>query len=322
MSDSAFPDSHCAVDSKDAGHPVEELLLSGLEISASLFHLGQYCNQWESSLHGHQRAGFHVVLHGPCWLHIQHQEALALQAGDAVFFLRDVPHRLSSSPTPPDWNAAMRRQTMQSLEPQVPHSTGLLCGFLDLGRGLSELLLATVPDVLLIDGSQTDADSGRPLLDLIQAEMRRQPQANSSLLEKLVELLLFYTLRQQIGQTPAEGALPAGLIHLASDPAFGGLIEQLLREPAKAWSVDDMAAYLNMSRAAFHRRFTLLCGMAPAQVLLHLRMQLAKRQLEQGLTMEQIAERIGYSSAAAFSAAFRRSVGLSPAQWRKQDARP
>ena len=86
MSDSAFPDSHCAVDSKDTGHPVEELLLSGLEISASLFHLGQYCNQWESSLHGHQRAGFHVVLHGPCWLHIQHQDALALQAGDAVFF--------------------------------------------------------------------------------------------------------------------------------------------------------------------------------------------------------------------------------------------
>ena len=108
---------------------------------------------------------------------------------------------------------------------------------------------------------------------------------------------------------------------MASDSAFGGLIEQLLREPAKAWSVDDMAAYLNMSRAAFHRRFTLLCGMAPAQVLLQLRMQLAKRQLEQGLTMEQIAERIGYSSAAAFSAAFRRSVGVSPAQWRKQDSR-
>ncbi len=318
MNESASPSGQPAPESSDTGRPVEELLLSGLEISASLFHLGQYCNQWESSLHGHQRAGFHVVLHGPCWLHIQHQDAMALQAGDAVFFLRDLPHRLSSSPQAPDWNAALQRQTMQNLQVQVAHSTGLLCGFLDLGRGLSELLLATVPDVLLIDGRHAGMDSGQPLLDLIQAEMRRQPQAHPRLLEKLVELLLFYTLRQQIGQTPAEGALPVGLIHLASDPAFGRLIEQLLREPARVWSVDDMAAYLNMSRAAFHRRFTLLCGMAPAQVLLQLRMQLAKRQLEQGLTMEQIAERIGYSSAAAFSAAFRRSVGVSPAVWRKQ----
>lgn len=321
MSPPASVAPQASPETADPLHPVEDLLLSGLEITASLFHLGQYCDHWESSLNGHQRAGFHLVLHGPCWLHIKDSPSLQLHAGDAVFFLRDVPHRLSASQACPAFDAPLQRQAMQELRPAIANSTGLLCGFLDLGSGLSELLLANLPEVLLLDGASASAQAGSPLFELIQAEVRGQFRPNPRLLERLVELLLFYTLRHHARQAPGQGALPHGLINLARDHAFGSLLDQLMRDPAREWTVDEMAACLNMSRAAFHRRFTLLCGLAPAQVLLQLRMQLARRYLEQGLALEQVAERIGYSSAAAFSAAFRRSVGMSPAQWRRQEAR-
>lgn len=310
-----------ALDDTASQRPVEDLLLSGLAITASLFHLGQYCDHWESSLHGHKRAGFHLALHGPCWLHIKDQPSVQLHAGDAVFFLRDVPHRLSASQACPAFDAPMQRQTMQELRPAVVNSTGLLCGFLDFSSGLSELLLSSLPDVLLLQSAQVQDYPGRPLFDLISTEVSQQRKPNPRLLEKLVELLLFYTLRHQASQAHIRGALPHGLLNLARDHAFGNLLEQLVQSPSRDWSVDEMAAQMNMSRAAFHRRFTLLCGLAPAQVLLLLRMQLARRYLEQGLALEQIAERIGYSSAAAFSTAFRRSAGVSPAQWRKQESR-
>ncbi|HRL21969.1 MAG TPA: AraC family transcriptional regulator [Alcaligenes sp.] len=307
--------------SGDVQHPVDDLLLSGLEISASLFHLGQYCDYWESSLSGQRRAGFHLVLHGPCWLHIQDKPSVQLHPGDAVFFLRDIAHRLSAFQACPAFDAPLQRQAMQALAPSAANSTGLLCGFLDLGSGLGELLLANLPDMLLLRNDADNKQTNRPLYELILAEVHTQSRPNPRLLEKLVEMLLFYTLRSYARQAPGHDTLPHGLINLAREPAFGKLLEQLVQAPARDWTVDDMAGLLNMSRAAFHRRFTLLCGLAPAQVLLQLRMQLARRYLAQGLSMEQVAEQIGYGSAAAFSTAFRRSTGVSPAQWRKQEGR-
>src|SRR5690606_6125762 len=107
MSPPASVAPQASPETADPLHPVEDLLLSGLEITASLFHLGQYCDHWESSLNGHQRAGFHLVLHGPCWLHIKDSPSLQLHAGDAVFFLRDVPHRLSASQACPAFDAPL-----------------------------------------------------------------------------------------------------------------------------------------------------------------------------------------------------------------------
>ncbi len=84
-------------------------LLGSLELDTTLFHLGQYCGSWKASISGLARSGFHLVLHGQCWLHLPQEAApRPLQAGDAVFFLRDVPHTLSPLADPAQ--AAMLHQ--------------------------------------------------------------------------------------------------------------------------------------------------------------------------------------------------------------------
>ena len=77
-----------------------------------------------------------------------------------------------------------------------------------------------------------------------------------------------------------------------------------------------------MSRSAFVDRFTTLIGMPPIRYLTIWRLQTAKRNLrESRKTIAQLAQEVGYGSDEAFSRAFKREFGLSPARWRDQQSR-
>ncbi|MCQ9616655.1 AraC family transcriptional regulator [Paenalcaligenes niemegkensis] len=232
------------------------------------------------------------------------------------FFLRDVAHVLSPSADKPDFSHPLNHQLMQPLSEDATSSTGLLCGFLSFQPGLTDLLLAALPDTLLLAGPDLLASETRTVFDLIMSEMRAEQEVNPLVIERLVELLLFYTLRYYAEHGHANYALPYGVLELAKDNAYGPLLSAIVREPALAWSVDDMADFLHTSRASFHRRFTLLSGLAPAQLLLNIRVQLSKALLTEGLSVEQVAERMGYASAPTFSNAFKRVMGLTPSVWR------
>jgi AraC-like DNA-binding protein len=72
-----------------------------------------------------------------------------------------------------------------------------------------------------------------------------------------------------------------------------------------------------MSRSSFAARFRDAAGTPPLAYLIAWRMLLAKRALSSGDTrVGALAFTLGYSSESAFSAAFKRHVGVSPAAFR------
>ena len=74
-----------------------------------------------------------------------------------------------------------------------------------------------------------------------------------------------------------------------------------------------------MSRSAFVDRFTTLIGMPPIRYLKLWRLQAARRNLhETRKPIAQLAYEVGYGSEEAFSRAFKRQFGMSPARWREQ----
>ena len=74
-----------------------------------------------------------------------------------------------------------------------------------------------------------------------------------------------------------------------------------------------------MSRPSFARNFERALGQSPMQYLTDWGLTLARDYLLAGeLTLEQIADRTGYSLPNAFAATFRRHVGSAPGQWRQQ----
>lgn len=290
-------------------------LLDGLAWRASVFHVGQYCGRWRASTAGRARASFHLVLQGRCWLHLPGQDAVALAPGDGVFLLRDVPHFLSPYADPSIDCAAQGMRPLSDVA--ALGETGLACGFFAFDGLLRDVLLGAFPDYLLLRAGETASAGAGALFDLMLDEARRNGTEPSALMDRLSGLLFFYALRQ-VAQTDGH---VSGLWSLLRRPGFAALVAALLQAPALPWTVQDMAARVHLSRAAFFRQFTQGCGQPPLQFLLLLRMQIAARQLEQGESIARTAEAVGYDSYAAFSRAFKRVVGEQPGAWQRARTR-
>ncbi|QJQ21183.1 AraC family transcriptional regulator [Pseudomonas sp. SK] len=289
-------------------------LLEGLELDASLFHVGRYCGGWHASTQGMGRASFHLVVQGHCWLHIDGQPAaIHLAAGDAVFLLRDLGYRLASEP---DLAAACAqpRQPMQPLDAEAVDGVGLVCGFFHFKPGLSSLIVEGLADWILLRADEPAGHAARALFELILEECRRPAGPSQTLLERLTHLLFLYVLRQQVHT----GRPLGGLVALARQPAFAGLLAQLIEQPGQAWTLASMAACTGLSRSAFFKRFNELSGQSPGQVLLALRMRHARQLLQAGHTVEQVGAQVGYQSVAAFTRAFAKAVGMQPGAYRRQ----
>lgn len=292
---------------------VDALLLSSLEVQSSLYHLGQYCGNWSASTSGRARASFHLILHGRCRVDLgAGQDVLTLAAGDGIFFLRDIPHALT--PLDPPASASALCTAMEPLLPRQADSTGLACGFFQFRPGLADLLADTLPDYLVLRADDERFRTARGVFELILGETAREPGASPVVLERLTDLLIFFMLRH----LAIHDRQAYGLFVLARDPAMAGLLQAILEDPAAAWSMQDMADRLHMSKATFHRRFTLQSGTTPAQLLQRLRMRVARRHLSQGMGIQDAAERVGYQSQAAFSRVFQRTEGVAPSAWRKR----
>ncbi|MDH1586114.1 AraC family transcriptional regulator [Pseudomonas sichuanensis] len=289
-------------------------LLEGLELDASLFHVGRYCGGWHASTQGMGRASFHLVVQGHCWLHVDgHAEPVRLECGDAVFLLRDLAYRLSGDEDVAD-ACAQPRRTMQTLDLEADDGVGLVCGFFHFQTGLSSLIVEGLADRILLRANDPAGSAARALFGLILEECRRAPQPSQTVLERLTHLLFLYVLRQQVHTGEPLG----GLVALARQPAFAGLLERLIEEPGQAWTLESMAACAGLSRSAFFKRFNELAGQSPGQVLLALRMRQACQLLKAGNTVEQVGGRVGYQSVAAFTRAFAKAVGVQPGAYRKQ----
>jgi AraC-like DNA-binding protein len=63
---------------------------------------------------------------------------------------------------------------------------------------------------------------------------------------------------------------------------------------------------------------TRMAGCAPGHFLLVLRMRSAARLLQAGNNVDNMAERVGYQSAAAFARAFKKHTGQQPGAYRRQ----
>jgi len=90
-------------------------------------------------------------------------------------------------------------------------------------------------------------------------------------------------------------------------------------DPARDWTVGDLARSVTVSRTVLLDRFQQLLGQPPIRYLTHWRLSLASGLLRTtGLGVAEVATRVGYRSEEAFSRAFKRALGMAPAHWRAE----
>ncbi|MNT90995.1 HTH-type transcriptional regulator YdeO [compost metagenome] len=90
-------------------------------------------------------------------------------------------------------------------------------------------------------------------------------------------------------------------------------------QPARSWTVAELAKAAGLSRSAFFERFMRNVGLAPMEYLLAWRMAMAKDLLRsRNADISDVAERVGYGSASTFSTAFSRHVGQAPGRYARK----
>ncbi|HSG39546.1 MAG TPA: AraC family transcriptional regulator, partial [Thermoanaerobaculia bacterium] len=152
-------------------------------------------------------------------------------------------------------------------------------------------------------------------LRFLAAEARHPRPGAETLISRLTDVIFVQALRAWIESQP-EGT--GGWLGALRDRQTAAALGHIHREPERDWSVVSLASAVGMSRSSFASRFTALVGETPLAYLTRWRMHLASDLLRsRGLSVSQIAGRVGYESEAAFSKAFKREVGVPPGALRR-----
>src|SRR5450755_3306288 len=194
-----------------------------------------------------------------------------------------------------------------------PNQVRVVGGHFELDSVNKELLMAFLPPVVHIR-SRGSGDDRRlsGVLAMIDAEASAARPGQQAVLSRLLEIVLIELLR-----TPEMlSSQQRGMLTGFTDPQIMSALRAFHADIRRSWSVASLAAEARMSRSVFSQRFASLTGQPPMTYALHWRMAVACDALRfSGRSLDEIALAAGYGSASAFSTAFTRTIGRSPARF-------
>ncbi len=313
-------------------------ILSGLRLTGSIFLDAEFTAPWcVTAKVGPEDCSpfvpeprniiaYHYVSVGKLLLEVDGAPPVCVRGGEIVVLPRNDTHRLGSSLglRPVSAEHLIQPGTNGGLA-RIVHGGGgerthIVCGFLG-SSSANEPLLTLLPKVLKI--AVLEGASG-PWIEsafrFAAQEFAAGRTQSPTVLAKLAELLFLEAIRQYLlslppGQTDRLDGL--------SDPVIGRALGVLHGQMGRAWTAEELAREVGLSRSAFAARFTQVMGEPPMRYLAKWRLQSAAQRLtESQEPIARIAYASGYESEAAFSRAFSRAFGMPPATWRKQHLNP
>ena len=190
--------------------------------------------------------------------------------------------------------------------------TEMLIGTYRLSGEVSSRMMAALPNLIVL--AEDDWDSR--LIPLLRSEVDRDLPGQEVVLDRLLDLVLIAILRAWLDR-PDSGA--PGWYNAQTDPVVGKALRLMYDDPSEQWTVASLATTVGVSRAALARRFQELVGEPPMAYLTSWRLTLAADLLrEPDMTIGAVARQVGYGSAFALSAAFKRVRGISPQEHRRR----
>ena len=296
-------------------------VLTTLELKGWLSSRRELAPRWRYEFAPSKDSMFHVISHGGAYLQVEGEEApIRVEDGDVLLFPTGHAHALYDDPRSP-----LTRLVQLDYNPQrgyqVVHGEGegpkllMLCGAFHFAYPSGLPLLRRLPKLIHIPGTQGRMAQGcADIVGLIAREAAAQQPGAAVVLNRLTELLFIQVIRLWIDQQAAAAVGWGAALRDQPISAALGLIHQ---SPEHKWTVNELAAAVALSRSAFSARFTHLVGEPPLTYLTRWRMLRAARLLKNEVAIETVATLLGYDSEVAFRKAFKREMGMPPAQYRR-----
>ncbi|WP_345602916.1 AraC family transcriptional regulator [Pseudonocardia adelaidensis] len=259
---------------------------------------------------------FHIVTAGRCELDLGTAVPSLLRAGDIALVPHGQGHALPSGTGAVAPDVMSLEHEFRNRYAVLRHGGGgagttLVCGAVRLDHPAAHHIVPLLPHLIHVEpGGDPQDEWMQSTLRLIAAEAASLRPGGEAVITRLSDILVIQTLRSWITDDPAA---QRGWLGALRDRQIGRAISLIHRDPARDWTVASLAGELAMSRSAFSARFTELVEEPAMRYVTRWRMQVARTWLaDDGATVGEVAGRLGYRSEAAFSRAFKRTVGVPP----------
>ena len=272
---------------------------------------------WALSFPGVRHIKFAAIHRGEAWLRTGTDgEERHLRAGDCFVLTTADRYAVASRPglEPVDGLPAFRATTDGVVRLGSADEVVMTGGRFVLDAGSARLLLDVLPDLLVLAADQESSIALRWALELFAHETATPRLGSTLVTARLAQVVFVEALRAAL---VADDRRIGGWLAALADDRIGMALHAMHTDPARRWSVPELARTVHMSRSGFADRFRALVGTSPLDHLLRVRMHVAGRELRRGnATVSAIGAACGYTSDAAFSNAFKRVMGSSPSAWR------
>ena len=291
----------------------------------SLFKLRTYmaggfdwAGEWSIQFGRYDGIKCYALVAGQCWLAVEGvPDAVRLETGDCFLLPRGLPFRLASDINLPPVDADTLFTT--------PLNGGIMrwngdgeClgvgGYFAFTGSHAQILLGELPPIVHIR-SESDKAELRWSLERMRQELREQRPGTYLVVQQLATTMLVQALRLHLTESSSGRA---GWLFALVDNQMKAAITSMHDDPARHWTLQQLAERSGMSRSIFALKFKATVGTSPIEYLTRWRMLLAGQRLTSSADPTSgIALALGYESESAFSKAFRRVMGCSPRQYRQ-----
>lgn len=264
-------------------------------------------------------AYFHFLAAGRATLRMDDGTLYELSAGNAVFISHGAAHQLLSSSEVPVQDieslaSAPLGETVCAVDagPDTGATAGtlLFSGCMEFELGTVQGLGRLMPSLMLIDAKGQRYPGLVPILTMMEREVSAARMGFAGILARLSDVVAAMIVR---GWVECACGNASGLVAALRDLRLAPALLALHQQPGRDWTVAELATQCNTSRSVFAERFQATIGTPPLRYVTELRMRLACQWLTlDRLPIEEVAQRLGYTSQAAFSRAFKRITGQPP----------
>ncbi len=301
-------------------------IMTRLSVQGTLYFRTSFTPPWGVAVPSYENvARFHFADRGDCKVHIPATgEVVRLAQGDLIIIPHGAEHDLLSHDTAPGGALPLDRvleETGYRGEgvlvhggPDETRETQLICGHFSFAPGSKHMIFERLPPFIHIPNyGETSGAWLDATLRVIGGEAGAARLGGDLIALKMSEAIFAQAVRTFLEREGERLGALSGFV----DPHLSRALTAFHQNPARVWSVEDLARTAGLSRTGFAQQFSQKMGVTPLQYLTSWRMQIARQALaENKASVAEAAELAGYASEAAFSRVFKKEVGLPPAAYR------
>lgn len=307
--------------SDEPGFNVLSDVLETLRFRGSIFFRSELAAPWGMSLPQEGIPRFHIALSGQCFVGSESGNSVEVHEHEIVMLPAGGSHWIADQPGRrliPSARAGQACELGAPLFQQGEITNRLMCGLVQFDQEAAHPIFDSLPDILhfpMLDQDEPIWSTVR----VIDAEIRRNQGAGSGsgIIDRLTEVLFLQLLDRYVD----ENRDAPGFLAALRDRRVNHALTLIHQAPEIDWSLAVLGERVGMSRATLVRHFQGAIGMAPMAYVVKWRLMKAYNLIKySAMSVEQIAQSVGFASPRTLNKAFQRQYGRTLSEMRQEES--